>query len=120
MREKIKALLIKSQKHEKAISLIFAAIVVVGGLVFWLNCTHSGWLFKNNMIRQTKPPIEQRDIDVYNDGVKIADYDGLYLVQRQNDSYVIFNPDNGERIDFYGDDVVIIDKTYDNKPEVQE
>ena len=119
MKEKIKRWLEKSQKHEKLISLIVAAVIVIGGFLFWLNFTHSGWLFENNVLRQMKPPIEQRDIDVYSNGNLIAEYDGKYLVQKQNDSYVIFNPDNNERIDFYGDEIVIIDKVYNAKPEVQ-
>lgn len=75
----------------------------------WVFFTHSGDIFRQDISRQMTPVAEQRDIDVYCNGQLIEELSGMYTIESQKDRTVIYNPDTHERVDFYGD-IVIIDK----------
>ena len=112
MKERVKEWLHRPHVHKKRTSFVIAAIVVLGLFFSWMNFTNSGHLFQDTVLKQVRPPVEQRDIDVYDSGQLIAEYNGLYVVEKQGDSLIIYNPNTHERIDFHGDNVVIVDKTY--------
>lgn len=109
MKEKIKNWFNRPKVHSKRSSLIAAIIIVLGGFSVWVFFTHSGDIFRQDISRQMTPVAEQRDIDVYCNGQLIEELSGMYAIESQKDRTVIYNTDTHERIDFYGD-VVIIDK----------
>lgn len=109
MKEQIKNWFIKPRKHTKRTSLIIAIIIVLGSFSCWVFLTHSGDIFRQDISRQMTPVAEQRDIDIYCNGQLIEELSGMYTIEAQKDRTVVYNTETHERIDFYGE-IVVIDK----------
>lgn len=114
MKEKIKNWFSKPRVHTKRSSLIAAIIIVLGGFSCWMFFTHSGFIFRQDMSRQVMPIAEQREVSVYCDGKLIEELNGIYAIEPQKDRLVVYNVETNERIDFYGD-IVIVDKVNEPK-----
>ena len=117
MRERIEALI---RGHHKWKMFLYAAILLIGGVVFWLTQTNVGWIARNSWSK-TFDTDTVRTVTAYSDdGTPIRRFHGTYSVEIFNDQYlVVMNQNTGERVNIYGDSAIVVDESpdYDHEPE---
>ena len=107
---------VKPKRHRKAYSFIIAGLIVVVCFCWWLFDTNTGWIARTSWDK-TFDTTSEHIVTVY-DGVgnPVRVYKGTYNVEDRGKYWIIMNVNAGERINVYGNSMIIIDEG--NKGEV--
>lgn len=107
---------VKPKRHRKAYSFIIAGLIVVVCFCWWLFDTNTGWIARTSWDK-TFDTTSEHIVTVY-DGVgnPVRVYKGTYNVEDRGKYWIIMNVNTGERINVYGNSMIIIDEG--NKGEV--
>ena len=87
--------------------LVAFVLVVVGFFLYWLNFTFDGSLFKDRVENKYSPPEEVHTIEVYASDLLVKTYTGYYTVTEEDGHLVLYEHRTHERIDLWGDDLVV-------------
>lgn len=100
----------KKKGHKKVYSFIIAGIMVVVMFFTWLFGTNTGWIARTSW-EKTFDTESYHLVTVYSaDGATIRHYEGTYNVEDRGKYWIIMNVNTGERINVYGDSMIIIDE----------
>lgn len=92
---------------------ILAVIAVIIVYLIWLFTTFQGSLMLEKITGNYTPPPNPHTIVVYEGGVKIASYTGLYSIEQFDGHIVLIDHEDNSKIAIYGDAAVILDETED-------
>lgn len=107
-----------SKKYPKLkFYLVALVIVMVGFFIYWLNFTFDGSLFKDKMENKYAPPEEVHTIEVYAGDALVKTYSGYYTITEEDGHLVLYEHRTHERIDLWGDDLVVNQSVVDTDQE---
>lgn len=105
--------------HKKILFYAIAALIVVVLFLVWLFDTNMGWIARSSWDK-TFDTDSIHVVTVYDaTGSVIKRYEGTYNVEDRGKYWIIMNVNTGERINIYGDCVLIIDNPRLNDKEKQ-
>lgn len=112
VKEKIKSFKerVKLRKHRKTYSFIVAGIIVVVCFCWWLFGTNTGWIARTSWDK-TFDTHSIHTVTVYDSvGEPVRVYKGTYNVEDRGKYWIIMNVNTSERINVYGNSMIIIDE----------
>ena len=89
--------------------------------LIWLTQTNQGWIARNSFMK-TFETNRERVVTVYGaNGQPVREFVGTYNVEFFSDKYlVIMNQNTGERVNVYGNSVIVIDESPDYSHLIEE
>ena len=106
----ISVVAIMAGKKGAGVTGLIAAVILLAGVIWWLNCTASGIRMWKDFTSDLNNGIEREITITAEDGREIFHYVGKFDIDTDHDKYIKFETEDGKRfIIYYGvQDTILI------------